>query len=140
MAVPSRIRERVTDAFGSSLVVTVNPPFNGIPRSLMVYPSPAWRDIEEKIQALPSFDPGAQRLRHLLIGRASECDMDSHGRILLPAVLREWAGLDKKVRMIGQGHRFEIWDEATWVDYSSAIDVALEDDADQSAVISDLVL
>jgi MraZ protein len=140
LAIPSRYRDRLTDTCGGSLVVTVNPPYNNAPRCLMVYPAGAWKTIEEKIQALPSFDANAQRLRHLLIGRAAECEMDSHGRILLPAVLREWAGLDKKVRMIGQIQKFELWDEDSWLEYSAGLDAPLDDFAEQSAVLNDLVI
>lgn len=141
LAVPSRHRERLLESFGTTLVVTVSPQFNQAPRCLMVYPAPAWKEIETTIENLPAFDPVAQRLRHQLIGRAAECDMDSHGRILLPAVLREWAGLDKRVRMIGQVRKFELWDEDRWLEYANALDEPLSaKDTEGSEVLSSLVL
>jgi MraZ protein len=63
---------------------------------------------------LPSFNVQARRLQRLLIGHATEVELDGNGRILLPPLLREFASLDKAVVMIGQGNKFEIWDEAKW--------------------------
>jgi MraZ protein len=63
---------------------------------------------------LPSFNAPARRLQRLLIGHATEVELDGNGRILLPPPLREFAGLDKTVVMIGQGNKFEIWDETQW--------------------------
>ena len=59
-------------------------------------------------------DQKAQRLRRLLIGNASDCDMDPHGRILVPPVLRGFAGLERYVQMVGQGRKFELWSESAW--------------------------
>jgi MraZ protein len=58
--------------------------------------------------------PRARRLQRLLLGHASELELDSHGRILLPALLREYANLDKRVVLVGQGAKFELWNEDTW--------------------------
>ncbi len=80
----------------------------------MLYPFPEWQRIETEIQALPSLDPQVRAISHLLIGHATECEMDSHGRILLPQSLREFAALQKRVCLIGQVHKLEIWDEAAW--------------------------
>lgn len=110
MAVPSRYRERILEECGGSLMVTVSVTH----RCLTVYPSTEWQRIEDEIQSLPTFDRQAQALRHLLIGHAHESEMDGHGRILLSSQLREWAGLDRKVRVVGQVRKFELWDEAAW--------------------------
>ena len=63
---------------------------------------------------LPSFNAQSRRLQRLLIGHATECDLDAAGRILLSPPLREFASLDKAVVLIGQGNKFEIWDESIW--------------------------
>jgi MraZ protein len=81
---------------------------------LLLYPLPEWEEIERKLVKLPSFNPQARRLQRLLIGHATEVELDGSGRILLPPPLREFAGLDKGVVMIGQGNKFEIWDETRW--------------------------
>jgi len=69
---------------------------------------------------LPSLNPAARRLQRLLIGHATECELDGHGRILVPPPLREFAGLDRRVVLIGQGNKFELWDEATWTERREA--------------------
>ena len=81
---------------------------------LLMYPLVEWEKIEEKLQALPSFNPATRRIQRLLIGHATEVDLDGQGRILLPPVLRDHAKLDKKVVLIGQGKKFEIWSEDQW--------------------------
>lgn len=110
LAVPSRYRERLSDSCNSRLVVTISL----MDRCLVLYPFPEWQRIENEIHALPSLDPQVRAISHLLIGHASECDLDGHGRILLPQSLREFASLDKRVCLIGQVHKLEIWDEAAW--------------------------
>ena len=63
---------------------------------------------------LPSLNKQARRLQRLLIGHATECELDGSGRILIPPPLREFSNLDKQIVLIGQGNKFEIWDENTW--------------------------
>lgn len=109
MAMPSRYRDRLLESCGGRLVITVDRD-----HCLLVYPQPEWEIIEAKLVELPSLNPEARLLQRLLIGYATECEMDAQGRILLPAMLREFAGLNKKIVIIGQGKKFEIWDEQTW--------------------------
>jgi MraZ protein len=109
MAMPARYRERLQEASDGRLVITVDRD-----HCLLVYPLPEWEVIEAKLVALPSLNEQARVLQRLLIGYATECELDSQGRILLPNLLREFAKLDKKIVLIGQGKKFEIWDEETW--------------------------
>ena len=81
---------------------------------LLIYPLPEWELIEEKIEALPSFNPATRRIQRLLIGHATEVEVDGNGRMLISNPLREYAQLGKKVVLIGQGKKFELWDEAIW--------------------------
>ncbi len=81
---------------------------------LLIYPFPEWEKIEEKIEALPSFNPTTRRIQRLLIGHATEVEVDASGRMLLSSTLRDYARLDKKVMLIGQGKKFELWDESLW--------------------------
>ncbi len=110
LAIPTRLRERVQDACGGALVLTIS--LTEV--CLVAYPSPEWRRIQHDLQKLPTLDRQAQAISHLLIGHAAECDMDGQGRILIPANLRDWANLDKRVHLIGQGVKFELWDEGVW--------------------------
>ena len=109
MALPARYRERLLEACGGRLIVTVDQD-----HCLLVYPLPEWELIEEQLNNLPSLNKQSRLLQRLLIGHATDIEMDGQGRILLPAMLREYAGLTKKAVLIGQGKKFEIWDEDTW--------------------------
>ena len=110
LAIPTKYRERIAELCGGALVATISL----TERCLVIYPSPEWRRIEQQLQALPALDPKAQAISRLLIGHASECEMDNQGRILVPPTLREVATLDRRVRMIGQVNKFELWDEDHW--------------------------
>ena len=73
-----------------------------------------WELIEKKLAALPSFNKATRRMQRLLIGHATEVEIDAQGRLSLPAPLREYADLEKKVMLVGQGNKFELWSEAGW--------------------------
>ena len=110
LAVPSRYRERLAESCGGKLVLTISL----LERCLVAYPFPHWQSIEDALKSLPALDTKAQALSHLLIGHASECDMDGHGRLLVPQTLREFAGFGKRIKMLGQVSKFELWDDDTW--------------------------
>ncbi len=74
-----------------------------------------WEKIEREIQDLPALKPAVKRFQRLVIGYASDLDLDSSGRILLPASLREYAGLEKKLVLVGQGKKMELWAEELWL-------------------------
>lgn len=81
---------------------------------LLLYPIHEWEAIERKIAALPSFNQTARRIQRLLIGHATEVELDSNGRLLIPSVLRDYAGLQKEAMLVGQGRKFEIWAADRW--------------------------
>ena len=108
-AIPTRYRERIAARCGGQLVVTVNRDY-----CLLVYPLPDWEEIERKLVRLPSLNKQARRLQRLMVGYASELDLDGHGRILLPRELRDFASLERQAILIGQGNKFELWDEERW--------------------------
>ena len=106
MALPSRYRELLSE----SMVVTIDTEET----CLLLYPEAEWQKIEISLQKLPSFNPAARRIQRLLIGHATDVDLDAQGRILLPLELRQYAQLQKQTVLIGQGNKFEIWDEIQW--------------------------
>ncbi len=130
LAVPSRYRDRLSEVCAGKMVVTISL----LERCLAVYPFPAWKNIEDDLKNLPALDVKAQAFSHLLIGHATECDMDSHGRVLIPQSLREFAGLDKQVKMVGQVHKFELWADTTWTnrreELLSQVDDLLDEPSD----------
>ncbi len=109
IAMPTRYREQLVEQCASKLVVTVDRD-----HCLLIYPFPDWEEIERKLVKLPSFNKQARSLQRLLVGHATESDMDAQGRILLAPPLRQFAQLEKRVVLIGQGNKFEVWDEQTW--------------------------
>ncbi|MBV1960092.1 MAG: division/cell wall cluster transcriptional repressor MraZ [Alcanivorax sp.] len=110
LAIPAKYRERLAELCDGHLVVTIDTE----ERSLLVYPMNEWEVIEKQIAALPSFDKRARRIQRLLIGHASDVEIDGSGRILLPAALREYAGLEKETVLIGQGKKLELWSKDAW--------------------------
>lgn len=110
MALPSRYRDDLLEMCNGDLVLTIDTES----RCLLLYPLPAWEDIQQRLEALSSYNPATRRVQRLLIGHATDVQMDKQGRLLVPALLREYASLDKQVALIGQGKRFEVWDEAAW--------------------------
>ena len=109
LAVPSRYRDRLATRGDGHLVATVDRDY-----CLLIYPLPDWEEIERKLVRLPALNKQARRLQRLMVGYATELEMDGHGRILLPRELREFAGLDRQAMLIGQGNKFELWDEDRW--------------------------
>jgi MraZ protein len=112
LAIPTRYREELAHAANGHVVITVNPVDHD--HCLLLYPLPEWEEIERKLVKLPTLNAASRRLQRLLIGHATEVELDGNGRILLPPPLREFASLDKAAVLIGQGNKFEIWDEARW--------------------------
>src|SRR3990167_905940 len=110
LAIPTRYRDALGMEDGASLVVTIDTEET----CLLLYPAKEWQIIEANLQRLPSFDPVTRRIQRLLIGHATDVKLDGHGRLLLPQLLRDHAKLDKRVLMIGQCNKFEVWSEAIW--------------------------
>ena len=109
MVMPTRYREQIAERAQGKLVVTVDKD-----RCLLIYPLPEWELIESKLMSLPSLHDRARRLQRLMVGHANDLELDGHGRILLPPELREFAGLERHGMLIGQGNRFELWNETRW--------------------------
>ena len=134
LAIPTRYRERIASRCDGHLVVTVDKDY-----CLLLYPLPDWEEIERKLMRLPSLDRRARRLQRLMVGHATEVEVDGHGRILLSRELREFAGLGKQAVLLGQGNRFELWDEERWNETRDGW-LSEGDDADLSAQLEDLTL
>jgi len=135
MAMPARYRESLLEGCGGRLVVTVDRD-----HCLLVYPLPEWEIIESKLVDLPSLNKTARLLQRLLIGHATELEMDGQGRILLPTMLREFAGLKKKAVLIGQGKKLEIWDEDTWNESQEEWLTSVQDDDELPVALEELSL
>ncbi len=109
LAVPARFREELLARCGGRLVITAD-----FDKCLLVYPLPDWEPIQEKLMGFSTLNPRVRGLQRQLIGYAEDIEMDAAGRVLVSAALREVAGLKKNVVLVGQGHRFEMWDRDQW--------------------------
>ena len=110
MAIPSRYRQRITAEADGCLVLTLNP----LDRSLWLYPQNHWEQIETKLADLSEFDKRSRRTKQMMRGYAYDCQLDSQGRVLVPSELRDYARLLKQAVILGQGNKFEIWDQSSW--------------------------
>jgi len=108
---PARYRDRLLGSCGGHLIMTLDPD-----RCLLIYPLPEWEKIEIRLMELPSMNKQARGLQRLLLGHATDCVLDGQGRVLVPGPLRKVAGLNKHAVLIGQGNKFELWDETEWGD------------------------
>jgi MraZ protein len=109
LAVPSKHRDALAAHCSGRLVITADPS-----QCLLIYPQPDWEPIQEKLMNFASFNKRARDLQRLLVGHAEDVEMDGAGRILVSTPLREFAALDKVVMLVGQGRKFEVWDEQRW--------------------------
>jgi MraZ protein len=112
LAIPTKYRQQLQQECAGKLVATIDTE----DACLLLYPLPEWEIIENKISGLSSFNKTTRRIQRLLIGHATETEMDSNGRLLIAPALRQYAQLDKPVVLVGQGKKFEIWSEGQWID------------------------
>jgi MraZ protein len=115
MAMPTRYRERIAERCNNQMVITIDRD-----HCLLLYPLPDWEEIESKLMKLPSLNRGARELQRLMVGHAAEIELDAQGRILLPPDLRQFANLTRDAMLLGQGARFELWDEKQWTERRDA--------------------
>ena len=112
MALPSRNREAVQLSCDGKIVVTIDMR----EACLLLYPLTEWEIVQRKLEGLSNINPQARLLQRLLIGHATDLELDSNGRVLLPVMLRDYAELHKKLVLVGQGNKIEIWSDDKWRD------------------------
>ena len=108
LAIPIRYRDSIQEQCGGQLVLTYSAFDSG---ALYVYPEKEWERVRDDVMGLSTFNPGHRSLQRKLVGSASAVEPDGNGRIQLPQTLRQVAGLEKRVVLLGIGNRFEIWNE-----------------------------
>ena len=106
LIVPAKFRE----ALGETFVVT-----KGLDGCLFLYPNEEWAIIETKFRELPLTTKDARKLSRFFFAGAADCEVDKQGRILLPAVLRDFAAIGKEVVLVGVLNRVEIWSKERWL-------------------------
>lgn len=110
MTIPTRIRDELAQSCGGRLVMTAS----SEDRCLLIYPEPEWLSLLPQLQALSDLNPRSKRLKRIMIGYSSTLEVDGNGRLLVPPTLREYAEMDKKVMLVGQVKKFEVWSEERW--------------------------
>ncbi len=109
LSVPAKHRDALLTQSAGNVVLTAHP--HGC---LLLYPQPAWEPIQAKMMALSSFDKQSSSLQRLLVGFAEDITVDAAGRLLISPTLRDFAGLEKDVMLVGQGSHFEMWNMNAW--------------------------
>ncbi|MGC7589523.1 division/cell wall cluster transcriptional repressor MraZ [Bisgaard Taxon 46] len=110
VAIPTRYRAEILEESQGLMVCTVDLQ----QPCLVLYTLTEWEHIEQKIRALPNLDPNTRALQRVVIGHATECELDRTGRILISPTLRQRVNLEKNLMLVGQLNKFEIWNESVW--------------------------
>lgn len=131
-AVPAKYRDTLAKSCASRVVVTVNP--SDRERCLLLYPENEWFEIARSLSRRDSMQPKIRAMQRLVVGYASELELDGQGRILLGSKLREFARLDKRIALVGQMNKMEIWDEDAW---NGSSEQWLSDVSDEDGGLSD---
>ena len=110
MALPARFREEAEERTENRLVATIDTN----EQCLLLYSLKDWEDVQRRLEALSNIGTSARLLQRLLIGHATDVEMDVQGRVLVPPMLREYGELEKKIVLMGQTNKLEIWSEHIW--------------------------
>ena len=113
LAMPTRYRQGLQERCNGCLIVTID---TDAP-CLLIYPLCEWETIQQTLDALPGFHPMTRRIQRLLIGHATDLELDGNSRILIPSLLRDYAGLNKQCILLGQGKKLELWNEKRWHEF-----------------------
>ena len=109
-AIPTRYRELIDEQCAGRLVLTYSAFDSG---ALWLYTREAWERVRDDVMGLSNWDPGHRSLQRRLVGSATPVEPDGSGRIQIPQTLRQAAGLEKRIVLLGMGERVEIWNENT---------------------------
>lgn len=122
LAVPAKFRSLL----GKKAVIT-----KGLDQCLFIFSVKEWQILAEKISKLPLAQSDARGFTRLMLGGAMEVSIDSVGRILVPDYLKKYAGLKKKVSVIGVLNRIELWSEEAWNKYKNQTEKESDDIAER---------
>ncbi len=110
ITIPTKYREELFADCQGKMVCTVD-----IQQAcLLLYPLAEWEEIELSLASLSSTNPQERLFKQIILGNASDCEMDKSGRLLINGPLREHANLEKNIMLVGQLNKFEIWHESAW--------------------------
>ena len=110
VAMPARYRDSIVANASGQMVITVD----HTDRCLLLYPMDQWLKVEQVLMSLPNMNRSVRNMQRLVLGHASEVELDSQGRVHLSPPLREYANLNKRSVLVGQANKFELWDADIW--------------------------
>ena len=122
LIIPSKLREKL----GDECIVT-----RGLDGCLFVFPMKEWENYEEKLKQLPMTNKNARSFVRFLTAGATSCEFDKQGRVLIPATLRKFAGIEKDVVLAGLLNRIEIWSEEKWNENNNYEEIDMDEIAGQ---------
>lgn len=131
LAMPAKYRDAIAQSAQGQIVVTVD----HTDKCLLVYPMDQWLKVEKTLMSLPNMNKRVRNMQRLIMGHASELELDTQGRVLLPAPLREYASIDKRAVLVGQANKFELWDADLWEASREAWLLEAQDDDESSAIL-----
>lgn len=127
LIIPAKFRE----GLGEEFVLT-----KGLDGCLSIYSMEEWSIFEKKLQALPLTNKNARKFSRFFVAGATMCELDKQGRILVPATLREFAGLEKDVVLTGNLNRIEVWSKEKWNENNDYDDMdAIAEDMQEMGII-----
>ena len=106
-AVPTRFRDALRSSSAGKLVITIDRQ----DKCLLVYPNGEWDAVEKKLEQLSNLRPAVRQLQRMLVGFATDVELDNNGRVLIPPILRNYAEIEKSVMVMGQPNKLELWSE-----------------------------
>jgi len=109
MVLPTRVRDTLAQMGERQLVATVDRD-----QCVLLYPLGDWQRLQDSLLDLPNLNSETRWLQRLMVGYATDLDLDGHGRVLIPGELREFTGLQRDALLLGQGSNLELWDESAW--------------------------
>lgn len=129
---PAKYRDDIAENANGQIVITVD----HTDKCLLVYPMDQWVKVEKTLMSLPNMNRRVRNMQRLILGHAAELELDAQGRVLLPAPLREYAGLDKKAVLVGQANKLELWDADAWEAARAAWLQEAQDDDEANEILN----
>lgn len=136
LSMPSKYRDAILASAAGQIVITVD----HADKCLLIYPMDQWLKVEQSLMSLPNVNRRVRNMQRLILGHAAELELDVQGRVLLPAPLREYAGLDKRIVLVGQVNKFELWDADQWQQACTAWLQEAREDSDVDDLLSQVFM
>ena len=109
---PAGFRKQLAEEAASQFVIN-----RGIETCLSLYPMQSWEPIFAKVSKLNEFDPKVRQFRRYFLNGATNIELDTAGRLLIPKALMEYAGLEKDVVLVSAVDKIEIWDKTKYTKF-----------------------